>query len=88
MSPCSSSRAISQNSLRLSISLTRDFQVSSLSLVCFMEANILPALAESFQKSGSEERLSFSLIEASRASESKTPPDIHYFPPELVNGLG
>jgi len=45
-------------------------------LIC---ANIFPALAESFQKSGSAVSFSFSFTEFSRASGSKTPPDIAYF---------
>jgi hypothetical protein len=67
---------MAMNSWRLLISPLSDFQVSSLSFACFIEAKIRPALAESFQKSGSVERLSFSFIDFSRAAASKTPPDI------------
>jgi hypothetical protein len=67
------------NSWRLLLSALRDFQVSNRSFACFMEAKIRPALAESFQKSGAEERLSFSFIDFSSAEASKTPPDVQDF---------
>jgi len=51
-------------------------------------ANTLPALAESFQKSGSEESFSFSFIVPSSAAASKTPPDIDYFRLQIGDRLG
>jgi hypothetical protein len=51
-------------------------QVAMRSFTCLIWAKSLPAFAESFQKSGDSVSFSFSFTVRSRASASKTPPDI------------
>jgi hypothetical protein len=73
--------AISYSSERDTISELSELQDPSLSLICFIWANILPALAASFQKSGAWESASLSAIVFSSDSGSKTPPYIDDFGP-------